>query len=121
MTTQSDVAAAFFAFEDAPWSASNFRMVKGRSKAWLCGGMDGEEVIFAEREPLRQATVYTSRRSLSRYCRMYHSDLRRQQDRAVHAARHADANNEVDVTFKSEAVPKVSTDAPDRLAEIIDA
>lgn len=60
MTSQADVIRAFLSFENSPSRASNMKIwtVGGGHTAYLVGGRNGEEMIIARREPLRQVYIY---------------------------------------------------------------
>lgn len=58
--TQIEVIEAFVHGEDEPYKASNMRRFESDlgGKEYLCGGLDGEEYLFAVREPIQQITIY---------------------------------------------------------------
>lgn len=94
MTTQAKLIRAFCEYETSPTRASNMRMVVDddvNTHAYLVGGRDGREVIFAERE-IFDIKVY---RRPPRGTKMYYTDIRRQQDRVRRITRRNDAT-EVD-------------------------
>lgn len=75
MTSQREVVEAFLQFESTPRSASNMQIMTrdGGSRGWLLGGRDGATVVLAEREPLREVTIYGNRWSARGRARMYNS------------------------------------------------
>lgn len=89
MTSQREVIEAFFQFETTPRSASNMEILSraGGSRGWLIGGRGGGSIVIAEREPLREVTVYGNRWSARGRARMYNSAGVDQVATVVHVAR----------------------------------
>lgn len=111
MTTQQEVAEAFFNGENHPRSASNFRIVEvseGGTEAYLVGGRNGADVVFAYREPLAQYEIYLDRPSV-RTGRMRHAPLRAQQRRIQSVAR---------TTFENDTYSDLSDGQPKEVGDV---
>jgi len=109
MTSQREVIEAFINFDNQPQTASNFRMVMPEDAAddytaYLIGG---ERVVYAKREPIRQATMW---RNLVSYqhtglATLGVNHLRRQQRKVRYFLRNADDNDTIQLTENADAPP----------------
>lgn len=97
MTTQREVANAFFAFEDSPRRASNMRVVEGADgREFLCGGRRGRDYILAYREPLRVGVIWSG---IPRFGSFYYSDRRGQHNTVNRAAYDVARNDDAHTTI----------------------
>lgn len=113
MTTQREVADAFFAFENTPSRASNMKIVTrdgSNSDAYLIGA---GVYILAEREGLDDVTVWRGMPSYERGATLSTGWVRRQQRRKVRPALR-DSVLDTDESFSDSFTrPPIVTDRSD--------
>jgi hypothetical protein len=95
MTSQYDVARAFFAGENEPRRASNYQMklLDGGATAYLVGGNNGAEMVLAKREPINQFEAWLKSFGVRRISGLYNSGGRNQ----VMTTRRALEDSDVDI------------------------